>query len=196
MSHFKRLPLSELRAQEDSPANQINKTTWYQMTEEYEIWERSDTSAFLWFRGRSGAGKTSEITEILQLFDEGENGLVATVAYFCPKMPAKIKTVLRSIIIQLGQSSFSWVNSLDCVQKCDILSLIQPENSVGIEKLWNLFQSLLQALSDRKVCLILDGIDALHPEDLRGFTTKYIAFGVLHNSNLPRAQPGSFGLKS
>ena len=171
MTRVQRVALPELCPQDVSTADSVNKETWYLMTEEYKIWERADNSRFLWFRGRAGTGKTSEILRIIRSFDEGESDLVDKVAYFCPKMPSRPVTILRSMIIQLGRSSQSRINLLDDTQKSNMLSLIEPENSTGIRVLWDLFQSLLQPCSDRKVCLVLDGIDALHSEDLRGFAT-------------------------
>ena len=171
MTRVQRVALSELCAQDVSIADSVNKDTWYLMTEEYKIWERADTSRFLWFRGRAGTGKTSEISRIIHSFDEGERDPVDKVFYFCPKIPLKAVSILRSMIIQLGRSSRSRVDLLDDTQKSDLLSLIEPENSTGIRVLWGLFQSLLQPCSDRKVCLVLDGMDALHSEDLKGFAT-------------------------
>ena len=75
------------------------------------------------------------------------------------------------MIIQLGRSRPSRVDLLDDTQKSNLLSLIEPEDSTHTRVLWDLFQSLLQPCSDRKVFLVLDGIDALHSEDLRGFAT-------------------------
>lgn len=171
MTRIQRVALSELCAQDVSTADSVNKDTWYLMTEEYKTWERADTSRFLWFRGRAGTGKTSEILRIVRSFDEGESDPVDKVAYFCPKIPSRAVTVLRSMIIQLGRSSQSRVDLLDDTQKSDLLSLIDAENSTGIRVLWGLFQSLLQPCSDRKLCLVLDGVDALHSEDLKGFAT-------------------------
>ena len=171
MTRVRRVALSELSAQDVSTADSVNKETWYLMTEEYKIWEREDTSRFLWFRGRAGTGKTSEISRIIRSFDEDGRDLVDKVAYFCPKMPSSPVTILRSMIIQLGRSSQSRVSLLDDTQKSDMLALIEPENSTDISVLWGLFRSLLQPCADRKVCLVLDGIDALHSEDLKGFAT-------------------------
>ena len=167
MTRVQRVALSELCTPDVSTADLVNKETW--MTKEYEIWERADTSEFLWFRGPAGIGKTSEISRIIRSFDEGESDAVDRVAYFCPKMTSRPVTILRSMILQLGRSSQSRVNLLDDTQKSNMLSLIEPENSTDTRVLWDLFQSLLQSSLDRKVCLVLDGIDALHSEDLGGF---------------------------
>ena len=171
MTRVQRVALSELCAQDVSTADSVNKETWYLMTEEYKIWERADTSRFLWFRGRAGTGKTSEISRIIRSFDKGESHAVDKIAYFCPKMSSRPVTILRSMIIQLGRSSQSRVNLLDDTQKSNMLSLIEPENSTDTRVLWDLFQSLLQPCSERKVYLVLDGIDALHSEVLREFAT-------------------------
>lgn len=141
------------------------------MTEQYKKWERADTSRFIWFRGRAGTGKTSEISRIIRSFDKGESDLVDKIAYFCPKLASRPVTIIRSLIIQLGRSSQSRIDSLNDTQKSNILSLSEPGNSTDIEVLWGLFQSLLHSCSNRKVCLVLDGIDALHSEDLKGFAT-------------------------
>ena len=169
MTHFQHVPISELCAQNVSVVDSVDKETWYLMTEEYKTWERADTSVFLWFRGRARTGKTSQVSKIVR---EGESGSVDRVAYFCPKVSSKPVTILRSIIIQLGRSSQSSVNLLDNTQKSNMLSLIEPENSAGTEVLWDLFQSLLRPFLNRKVCLVLDGIDALHSEDLRQFAKR------------------------
>ena len=156
------LALSGLRAQDVSTTNPLKKEIWYQKTEEYNTWKDTDTSTFLWFRDRSGTRTTSEIEEILRLLDERESDLVDKVAYFCPKKSLRQVAILRSVVIQLGRSSQSRVDLLDDAQKSDMLSLIEPESSTGkdIEVLWVLFQNLLRPCSNRKVCLILDGIDA------------------------------------
>lgn len=72
------LALPGLRAQDVITANPVKKEIWYQKTEEYKEWRYTDTSAFLWFRDRSGTGTTSEFVEILRLFDEHESDLIDT----------------------------------------------------------------------------------------------------------------------
>ena len=131
----------------------------------------SNTSRFLWFRGREGTGKTSEISRIIRSFDEGTSDGVDKVAYFCPKTPSRPVTILRSMIIQLGRSTQSRINLLDNTEKRNMLSLIEPKTSTDTRVLWDLSENLLRVSSDRKVCLVLDGIDALHSEDLNGFAT-------------------------
>jgi Cdc6-like AAA superfamily ATPase len=170
MTRIQQIPLPKIRGQDTSTVNLVNQENWYQRTGEYKKWERADTCEFLWFRGRSGTGKTSETKEILRSFDEVKSELVDTVAYFCPRMSLKSETVLRSMVIQLGRRYQPRVSLLDPTQKSDLLSLIESEISTSVEVLWGLFHSLLQT-SDRKVCIILDGIDALPLEDLRGFAT-------------------------
>lgn len=193
MTRVQHVALSELCAQEISTVDSVNKETWYLMTEEYKIWERADTSRFLWFRGREGTGKTSEVSRIIRSFDEGESDAVDKVAYFCPKTPSRPVTILRSMIIQLGRSSQSRINLLDDTEKSNMLSLIESENSTGIRVLWDLFQSLLQASSDRKVCLVLDGIDALHSEDLRRFATSlYRIWNNARSESTIRSNRGSW----
>lgn len=171
MTRAHRLSTVELRAQDVNTADLVNKKTWYTMTEEYKIWDCADTSVFLWFRGRAGTGKTSELSKIVGFLDESESVLVDKVAYFCPKTSSRPATILRSIIIQLLLSCQSRFNLLDDIQKNDMLSLTEPEHPTGVGDLWNLLQSLLQPCLERKVCLVLDGIDALHSEDLKGFAT-------------------------
>lgn len=182
------LALPRLRAQDVITANPVKKEIWYQKTEEYKEWRYTNTSAFLWFRDRSGTGTTSEFVEILRLFDEHESDLIDTVAYFCRKKTSRPVAILRSIVIQLGRSSQSRVEVLDDAQKSDMLSLLEPESSTdkNVEVLWDLLQSLLQPCSNRKVCLMLDGIDALHTENLRGFASR------LHRiSNTARSESGT-----
>ena len=171
MTHVQHLALSELCAQDLSKAGSVNKEIWYLTTEEYKQWERANTSRFLWFRGREGTGKTSEISRIIRSFDEGTSDGVDKVAYFCPKTPSRPVTILRSMIIQLGRSTQSRINLLDNTEKRNMLSLIEPKTSTDTRVLWDLSENLLRVSSDRKVCLVLDGIDALHSEDLNGFAT-------------------------
>ncbi|RDW58337.1 hypothetical protein BP5796_12267 [Coleophoma crateriformis] len=168
MTRIGQVDLYDIRRQDCSIVNQANQQNWYQMTEGYKNWKRSHASEFLWFRGRAGTAKTPEINNILRIFDETENEVVDTIAYFCPRMSLRSKMILRSIVIQLGRSSQSRVSLLGPTQKGDLLSLIEPETSMRVEVLWDLFQSLLD-VSDRNLCLILDGIDALPLEDLGGF---------------------------
>lgn len=169
MTRAERVSIPELRDHDASIANLVNKGTWYTTTEEYKIWECADTSVFLWFRGQSGTGKTSEVSKILRFIDEGESDLVDKVAYFCPKTSLRSTTVLRSIVMQLGRSSLARFDLLDDTQKSVMLSLTEPEYSADIKVLWDLFQSLAQPCWDRKVCLVLDGVDTLHSADLKGF---------------------------
>ncbi len=171
MYRVQQVDLSKIRAQNTRTVNAVGKEMWYQTTEEYKEWVRRDTSDFLWFRGRSGTGKTSEITRILRHFDEGKSDLVDTIAYFCTRMSSRTNTVLRSIAIQLGLKFHPRFDRLNDAQKYDMLSLVEPECSIVVRVLWNLVRSLLQPCSGRKVCLFLDGIDALHSEDLEDFAT-------------------------
>ena len=171
MNRLQQIDLSKIRAQNISTVIAVGKDTWYQTTEEYKEWIHRDTSDFLWFKGRSGTGKTSEITRILRHFDKGKSDLVDTIAYFCPRMSPRTNTILRSIAIQLGHKFHPRVDRLNNAQKYNMESLFERECSTSVGVLWNLVRSLLQPYSGRKVCLFLDGIDALHPEDLEDFAT-------------------------
>lgn len=191
------LALPGLRAQDVITANPVKKEIWYQKTEEYNEWRYTDTSAFLWFRDHSGTSTTAEFMEILRHLDEHESDLVDTVAYFCPKKTSRPVAILRSIIIQLGRSSQSRVELLDDAQKSEMLSLLEPESFTGksIEVLWDLLQSLLQPCSNRKVCLMLDGIDALHTEDLRGFARRLHRISSTARSESDTRSTGDFWSK-
>ena len=169
MTRARCISIPELRDQDVSAVDSDNKRTWYTETEEYKIWKHADTSVFLWFRGRSGTGKTPEVSRILRCLDEDESDCIDKVAYFCPKTSSRPRVILRSFVIQLARSNQSRFNLLTDIQKSEMLSLIEPEYSTRIEVLWQLFQVLLQPCMDRSVCLILDGIDALYSKDLRKF---------------------------
>ena len=171
MTRAHRISIPELRDQDVSAADLFYKRTWYTETEEYKIWENADTSVFLWFRGRSGTGKTPEVSRILRCLDEDESNCIDKVAYFCPKISSRPGVILRSFVIQLARSNQSRFNLLTDIQKSEMLSLIEPEYSTEIGVLWKLFQILLQPCLNRSVCLILDGIDTLYSEDLRKFAT-------------------------
>ena len=171
MTRAQCIGIPELRNQDVSAADSHNKRTWYTETEEYKMWKHADTSVFLWFKGRSGTGKTPEISRILHCLDEDESDCIDKVAYFCPKTSSKPGVILRSLVIQLARGNRSRFNLLTDKQKSEMSSLTEPEYSTDIAVLWNLFRILIQPCLNRTVCLILDGIDVLYSEDLRKFAT-------------------------
>lgn len=138
MSHVKIIALDELRGQVNSAVHLANWETWYQLTEEYNIWKMAEACEFLWFRGRSDDGKTLEIRSIIRTFDETENEIVGTIAYLCPRTSLTTETVLHSIITQLARKG-TRVAVLDPRQKMDLLTFIRSKNIITTEVLWGLF---------------------------------------------------------
>lgn len=173
MTRLKDFSLPEIRAQKPM-AYTGNKASseWYQTSEEYRKWERSDSFEFLWFRGRSGTGKTAAAAKTIELLDEREPEVVDVVAYFCSQGSLKTEDLLRSIIIQLGRRNESRIRELDNAQKSEMLTVIDSKNTIDAESLWGLFGSLLGACLDRKICLILDGINVMPPKEGERFARR------------------------
>lgn len=172
MSRLQEGNITEIRGRITSNDNQAAKEKWYRNTREYKEWKGAETSEFIWFRGRTDTGKTLEAANVLHFYDETKGNEVDAIAYFCRRSSERTETILHSIIIQLGRSGESRVESLDDEQKRNLLLLAECSSSIGTELLWGIFQSLLRSYSGRNVCMILDGVDALHSEDLEGFAAR------------------------
>jgi hypothetical protein len=161
-----------------------HRIDWFIKSPEYRTWSSwADTSVrptqFLWYTGRPGTEKTGALTAAVKrlqcTFDESPT---LDVVYFFCSPPAETGTtfslssastaeILRSLIAQFVSRDKQRFHTLPSDDKERIRSTFNPVLELLPQGSWRLIELLLRSRPDRRVHIIIDGLDAIRPEEDR-----------------------------
>lgn len=170
-------------SRKESPQTQ-NRISWFRNSHEYRTWSSwnaTTISQFLWYTGRPGTGKTAALTFIVEeLLDTFQASSTVDIVYFFCSLPTKAGArigrpstasleVLRSLIAQLIACDPKRLYNLTCDNQERIRSVFNPVLDLSPKVFWRTIELLLRSQLERRVYIIIDGLDAIKPEEDRNF---------------------------
>jgi hypothetical protein len=161
-----------------------HRIDWFLQSPEYRTWSSwADTSVrptqFLWYTGRPGTGKTGALISVVkELLDTFHASPTLDVVYFFCSPPTETGAtigrsstatadILRSLIAQLVCRDKQRFYGLTSDDQERIRSIFNPVLELLHKAFWNLIGLLLRSRPDRRVHIIIDGLDAIRPEEDR-----------------------------
>lgn len=171
--------------------NEIHQTcsvqqriSWFRESHEYRTWSSLSAtsfqcSPFLWYTGRPGTGKTAALIVIVEeLLNTFQNSPTVDIVYFFCSLPAKAGArtgrpstvapeVLRSLIAQLIAYDQNRLYNLTSDDQERIRSVFNPVLDLSLKVFWKSIELLLRSQLERGVYIIIDGLEAIKPEEHR-----------------------------
>ncbi|KAJ7026251.1 hypothetical protein C8F04DRAFT_1297876 [Mycena alexandri] len=128
-----------------------NTGNWLLRSFEYKSW-KTTSSSFFWLYGKSGAGKTIICSTVIEDLQANFGGALAYF-YFYHGEKGDLRGMLSSMITQLEKQYTTGPSPLDALHKK--LTGLQP----SLLELIDVLKSLIHALSDRPIFIVLDALD-------------------------------------
>ena len=143
-------------------------------------------AGFLWYTGRPNSGKSAALSYVVRQL-QTLTASVDTVYFFGPTTSAsrfarpqvKVANILGSLISQLAccdsvNETEKRFSSLDANNRRRLQSIFDPDLELSPQMLWELFDRLLRCNMARRVLVIIDGLDAIQPEDDRNAFVRHL----------------------
>ncbi|OBT70831.1 hypothetical protein VF21_10112 [Pseudogymnoascus sp. 05NY08] len=143
---------------------------WFLSSSEYATWLSWDspTSRFLWFRGKPHIGKSVTCVSIVnRLRDTYEIGRARDVVFFFCFAKCSTSDVIVSLLAQLVERDERRIHGLDSEKQDLLLAAFDPNCQHEAALLWDLFECIIRVACNRGIYIVIDGIDAIHPESDR-----------------------------
>ncbi|RDW57277.1 hypothetical protein BP5796_12727 [Coleophoma crateriformis] len=178
--------LSQFYNNSPSKSTTLPRVNWFLESKQYSTWTSTDHSGssharFLWYTGRPGSGKSAALTYVVDRLRSSPETM--DLIYFFGSVPSAERSrtarsnvtaaeVLESLIIQLIQCDSIYscgkrLSSLTANDRERLRSISNPALELSSKMLWDLFGRLLRCKLARRVLVIIDGLDAIHPEEDR-----------------------------
>jgi hypothetical protein len=170
---------------------------WFMESPEFETWISQESSAFLWLSGKAGTGKTVLSCYLLE-------HLMATHAYKAERdvigffylqptdsmVPSRLEDyvmpLLGSMISQLLQNK---ARAEHAVPRNPPYGFVPNDSQEATppKRMWKLLRDLIAATRDRETFVVVDGIDAIVPQQARSLFLH--DFRELFNELQSKARP-------
>lgn len=167
-----------------SMVNTSPQAKWFLESKDYHEWlshskESTCNEAFLWYTGRPDAAKTEAMTHVVEnLLSASESTPTLAVLYYFGRKPTEANTrawhsqttaidILRSIICQLVCYDKSSISALTEENQQQLYSLVDGDLEMADGQHWGLLRRLLTVHSKRRILILINSLEAIHPESER-----------------------------
>ncbi|RDW63420.1 hypothetical protein BP6252_10965 [Coleophoma cylindrospora] len=178
--------LSQFYNNSPSKSTTLPRVNWFLESKQYSTWTSTNNSGssharFLWYTGRPDSGKSAALTYVVDRLRSSSETI--DLIYFFGSIPSVERSrtarsnvtaarVLESLITQLihCDSVYSYGKRLSSLATDDrerLRSISKPALELSSKMLWDLFGRLLRYKMERRVLVIIDGLDAIQPEEDR-----------------------------
>lgn len=168
-SYLPEYPSGQAKAAEHADTRDFE---WFFESPEFVQWQ-SHNSEFLWLFGIPDSGKTVlslllwDRLRLNRRFNNRDDLLV----FFCPPTntmdPTPEMQIVRILSTLLGQLLRMSSKRLELVAKECPFPHVQSQKVPCLDDLWEIFSTSVTVLLERKITIIIDGIDAVRSQEAR-----------------------------
>ncbi|KAB8240145.1 hypothetical protein BDV35DRAFT_398921 [Aspergillus flavus] len=152
---------------------------WFLQDLKYKDWQDGDKLCLLWIKGGAGKGKTMMSIGVIERLLLSQNNSTLVTYFFCQNADYELNTleaIIKGLILQL-------VNRQEGLKKClrnrwDNLKNCFVEDVTSWRTLWNILLEMLDQCNDRRVYIIVDGLDECQDDGMADFLRLIVRNGL------------------